>query len=153
MDCKGEEVFGSTDTGEYPIVPMFGHFMFMPVTKEKSDSGILLNQQFSVVEAVSRVKREYNRRLNCFFDQVNRSTARDYIKPVDEAYDWNAKRNAAYHAIEDPSHIDNQAPERAHPTYKNRKNAFFEYQLFMAQQLQYFSVHGCKNIFDPLVRS
>jgi hypothetical protein len=24
--------------------------------------------------------------------------------------------------------------------------------MFMAQQLQYFTVHGCKFIFDPLIR-
>ena len=42
--------------------------------------------------------------------------------------------------------------DRQNAVYKSRTNAFFEYQLFMAQQLQYFTVHGCKFVFDPLVR-
>ena len=42
--------------------------------------------------------------------------------------------------------------DRQNAVYKSRTNAFFEYQLFMAQQLQYFTVHGCKFLFDPLVR-
>ncbi len=81
---------------------MFGHYLFMPITKGKQGTDTRMNVG-TVVEAAMRIKKQYNSQLNCFFDQVSRTTARDYIKPVDRNYDWAAKLNSIYHAIETPA--------------------------------------------------
>lgn len=81
---------------------MFGHYLFMPIVKGKYGIDVKMNDDESVNKAAYLIKQQYNNKLNCFFDQASRTTARDYIKPVNVDYDWGAKLNTIYHALESP---------------------------------------------------
>ena len=78
---------------------MFGKYLLMPILHHESKIGVLANSNESHIKNALRVKHEYDRVLNCFFNQADRNTARDYIMPTDQTV-WANKRNAVYFAID-----------------------------------------------------
>jgi len=108
-----------------------------------------MNQE-KTIEGAYLVRNHFDKVLNCFMTDADRNTSRDYIKGLNQQFDWSAKRNSVYFAIDQS--VDYDQVDRSSTVFKSLPNAFFEYQMFMAQQLQYFTVHGCKFIFDPLIR-
>jgi hypothetical protein len=61
---------------------------------------------------------------------ADRNTSRDYIKGLNQQFDWSAKRNSVYFAIDQS--VDYDQVDRSSTVFKSLPNAFFEYQMFMA---------------------
>ncbi len=133
------------------ITPMFGSYLFMPVLHHERRLGTIANKSFDSIRNAYIVKREYDSVLNAFTTNADRNTARDYNDEMDRLVFAN-KRNAVYFAIDQSQAPYGDQVDRQAAIFKSHTNAFFEYQVFMAQQLQYFTVHGCKFIFDPVIR-
>jgi hypothetical protein len=82
--------------------------------------------------------------LNCFFDKVPLRFARYTHGDME-------RRNAIFFDVTGASdNSDDINP--MNPVYRNQINAFMEYQLHMAQHLQYHVVNGTKTLFDPMTR-
>ena len=82
------------------ITPMFGSYLFMPILYNERRVGNINNKRDDIVKNAYIVKREYDSVLNCFFDQADRNTARDYNDNIERIIFAN-KRNAIYFAIDD----------------------------------------------------
>ena len=61
------------------------------------------------------------------------------------------RRNAIFFDIAGASDNADEA-NPMNPVYRSAINAFMEYQLHMAQHLQYHVVNGTKVLFDPMTR-